>query len=427
MKNKILVVIGLGYVGLPITLKFSKKITTFGFDNDVSRINELKNGYDINNEFKKKKLIENQNLSFTFSEKIISNADYIIVTVPTPINRYKKPDFNPLNSACKSIGKNLKKKSIIIFESTVYPGATKEKCIPIIEKYSNKIWKKDFHVGYSPERANVGDKTKSFEKIVKIISGDSKECLGKIFKLYNLVTNKLYKANSIEIAEAAKSIENTQRDLNIGLMNEFAIICDRLKLNTKEVLDAAKTKWNFINFNPGLVGGHCIGVDPYYLSYKSETLNYTPELINSSRKINNLMPIFIKDKIIKILKKKTKTKTKILICGLTFKENCNDIRNSKIFDLIKMLKSYNFKISLHDPYAVKENVYSLYKENIIEWSSTKDNYDLIILSLNHHFYHKLGLKKIYSKIKKNGNMFDIKSAFYNAKYISKYKINYWSL
>ena len=425
MKKKILVVIGLGYVGLPIALKFSKKLKTYGFDTNIVRIKELQNGYDKNGEYDKKSLKNNESLCFTSHSAIISKADYIIVTVPTPINKKKKPDFKPLNKACKIIAKNLEKKTMIIFESTVYPGATKEKCIPVIEKYSNKIWKKDFFVGYSPERANVGDKTKSFEKIIKIISGDCKASLKKIENLYNLVTNKLYKVDKIEIAEAAKSLENTQRDINIGLMNEFAIICEKLNLDTKKVIDAASTKWNFNLFYPGLVGGHCISIDPYYLSYKSEKLNFIPKIINSSRKINDYMPYFIKQKVLQVSKKRKKIK--ILVCGLTFKENCTDIRNSKIFDLVKLLKKLKIEITLHDPYAREIDIKKEYNEKTKSWKKISSKYDIMIIGVKHKFYVNLGLKKLYSKIKKNGFIFDIKSSFESKKYLKENKINYWSL
>lgn len=425
MRNKILVVIGLGYVGLPIAIKFSKKIKTYGFDKNISRIKELQNGYDKNGEYEKK-LLNNKFLIFTNKHDIISEADYIIIAVPTPITKKKRPDFTPLNEACKIIGKNLKKKTVIIFESTVYPGATKEKCIPVIEKYSKKIWKKDFFVGYSPERANVGDKTKSFEKIIKIISGDSEASLKEIEKLYTLVTNKLYKVEEIEIAEAAKSLENTQRDINIGLMNEFSIICEKLNLNTKKVIDAAATKWNFNLFYPGLVGGHCISIDPYYLSYKSEKLNFTPKIINSSRKVNDYMPNFIKQKVLEVLKNKKK-KIKILICGLTFKENCKDIRNSKIFDLVRLLKKTKMEITLHDPYANEKDINEEYNEKITSWKNISSKFDILIISIKHKFYINLGVKKLYSKVKKNGFIFDIKSSFESKKYLKKNKINYWSL
>ena len=283
MNNKIITVIGLGYVGLPLAVEMGKKLKTYGYDISKKRIDELKRNLDSTNELNSSEIKRSKNLIFTNNVNSISKSDFIIVTVPTPVTSKFKPDFKMLKNACKIIGQNLKKKSIVVFESTVYPGATNKVCIPIIEKFSKTKWKKDFYVGYSPERTNVGDKSKSLRKVTKLISGDTNQTLKKIKILYSIITDNLYETDSIEIAEAAKSLENTQRDVNIAFINEFSIICEKLKINTTDVLEASSTKWNFINFKPGLVGGHCISVDPYYLIFRSKQLNFKPKIILSSR------------------------------------------------------------------------------------------------------------------------------------------------
>jgi len=428
LKKIKLTIVGMGYVGLPLAINFGKKINTFGFDNSRSRINFLNKKIDNNNEFKKKDFLLSKNVLFTNDPSVISNSDFIIVTVPTPINSNNKPYFTALLNACKNIGKYLKKKSIIIFESTVYPGATRDICIPAIEKYSKKKWKKDFFIGYSPERANVGDRSKSVTKVKKIISGDCFSTLLKIRYLYKIITKKLYEASSVEVAEAAKSIENIQRDVNISLMNEFSIICNKVGISTKEVLDAASTKWNFCKFLPGLVGGHCISVDPYYLIHKSKSLGYFPKLMTTSRVVNESLPYFLFDKIKKIIKKTNKRpkKFKILILGLTFKENCRDIRNSKIFILIKLLKKIQVNLTLNDPYASKEEVLKIYNEYTANWNDINSFYDMIIFVNPHKYYLELGLKKILTKLKFKSYFFDIKSFFDKELIVSK-KYEYLSL
>lgn len=428
LKKIKLTIIGMGYVGLPLAINFGKKINTFGFDNSRLRINFLKKKIDNNNEFKKKDFLLSKNVLFTNDPSVISNSDFIVVTVPTPINGNNKPDFTALLNACKNIGKYLKKKSTIIFESTVYPGATRDICIPAIERHSKKKWKKDFFIGYSPERANVGDRSKSVTKVKKIISGDCFSTLLKIRYLYKIITKKLYEVSSVEVAEAAKSIENIQRDVNISLMNEFSIICNKVGINTREVLDAASTKWNFCKFLPGLVGGHCISVDPYYLIHKSKSLGYLPKLMTTSREVNESLPYFLFDKIKKIIKKNNKRpkKFKILILGLTFKENCRDIRNSKIFILIKLLKRIQVNLTLNDPYALKEEVLKIYNENATNWNDISSFYDMIILVNPHKYYLELGLKKILTKLKFRGYFLDIKS-FFNKELIESKKNEYLSL
>jgi UDP-N-acetyl-D-galactosamine dehydrogenase len=429
IEKKNITIIGLGYIGLPLAIKLNKYFNIFGFDISKDRILLLKKGLDLTNEVTKRQLLSKKKIIFTDSPEVIKKSDIIIVTVPTPIKKNKKPDFSPLFKACEFIGKNLKENAIIIFESTVYPGATRELCVPIIERYSKKKWKKNFFVGYSPERANVGDKSKSVSKITKLISGDSRSTVNKIKNIYKLIVKKLYATSSIEIAEAAKSIENIQRDVNISLMNEFAIICNKLNLSTKEIIDAASTKWNFYKFTPGLVGGHCISVDPYYLIKKSTSLKYFPKLLTTARSINESFANFLFYKIKSIFKKSNKDLKKInfLILGVTFKENCNDIRNSKIFNLIALLKKQGANVTLHDPYAIKDEVWNIYSVKLIQWNLLRDStFDMIILANPHKYYFDLGLKKILKKLKIQKHFFDIKSAF-DKNVIQKKKINYWNI
>jgi len=424
--NKIVTVIGLGYVGLPLAVSLGKKFRTFGYDLSKKRIEQLKKFNDFTDEISFGEIKKSKKLKFTDNESCIKFSDFIIVTVPTPITKLNSPDFYYLKDACKKIGKFIKKGCTIIFESTVYPGATNEVCIPIIEKISNKIWKKDFFIGYSPERTNVGDKSKGLKNVTKLISADCKSTLRLIEKLYSNVTNKLYATTSIEVAEAAKSLENTQRDINIAFINEFSKICDKLNINTMDVINAASTKWNFTKFVPGLVGGHCISVDPYYLIFKSKKLNYFPNLIQSSRTINESMSKFIFKKIKENLNQKYKKNNSIsvLVLGLTFKANCKDIRNSKIFDVIKIMKKNNYKVSSHDPYANKKDIYDHYKENITDLRDIKSKFDVILFNAPHNFYMK-NVKKILKMINKKGLLFDLTSSLKNNSYVRKY--NYISL
>jgi len=342
--NKICI-IGLGYVGLPLLIEFSKYHKVIGFDTDIQRVMELRNFFDRNNEFKKSELKKIKNIEFTSDTKILDNCNIYIVTVPTPVKKNKSPDLNPLIQSSKLIGKFLKKKDIVIYESTVFPGCTEEVCVPILEKYSKLTYNKDFFCGYSPERINFGDKKYKLTNIKKVTSGSNAKISNIIDKLYSkIIKVGTYKAESIIIAEAAKVIENTQRDLNIAFINELSIIFDKLKINTSKVLKAAGSKWNFLNFKPGLVGGHCIGVDPYYLTYKSKKVGYNPKLILSGRSINDEMPKFIFNKIKKLLKKKNK----VLFLGASFKENIPDFRNSKSLSLFKLIKK-NYQSDLVDP------------------------------------------------------------------------------
>ena len=399
-------VVGLGYVGLPLAYEFSKVHDCIGYDISKKRIIELKKGVDKTEEYSKENIL-NSKLLFTNDAKDLIEKDFYIITVPTPLKKNNKPDLSPLKSASKIVGKHISKGSIIIYESTVYPGCTEEDCIPILEKYSNLEFNKDFFCGYSPERINPGDKKRKLKDIVKVVSGSNKKTTISVNKLYkSIIKAGTHIAPSIRVAEASKIIENVQRDVNISLINEFALIFEKLDLDTKEVLDAAATKWNFLNFKPGLVGGHCIGVDPYYLAHKALEKGYSPKVLLNGRKVNNSIP----KRIITTIKKKCKELninikfSKILVLGVTFKENCSDIRNSRVIDLINELKKVFKNISIYDNYA---DVNMLKKEyNIKLIKQVKDKYDIVILAVAHENFLKIDFKKILNT---NHILYDVKS------------------
>ncbi len=413
-------VLGIGYVGLPLSLSFSKKYKIIAYDSKRKRINELKNGLDSNSEFSKKNFKKNKkNIIFTNRVQDLKNCNIYIITVPTPINKNKKPDLKFLKLANIIVAKNLNKDDVVIYESTVYPGLTEEYCIPTLEKISklkckttNKLnnSKNIFYCGYSPERINPGDKKHTFENIPKIVSGSTNTIADFIKKLYSSVIKaKVYKTESIKVAEAAKIIENTQRDLNIALINEFSLIFNKMNIDTRSILKAASTKWNFLNFNPGLVGGHCISVDPYYLTYKALKLGYNPKLILAGRSINDDMGKYIaevaKSNLIK------NKKNNILIMGLSFKENCSDLRNSQVYNIYKILKNKN-KIDLFDPLVSKSDVIKKYK--ISKKDKLKTNYyNLIIIAVGHNYFKKMGIKKISGFLKKESSkkIIDVKGIF----------------
>ena len=408
-----LAIIGLGYVGLPLAVEFSKKRKVVGYDLNIKRINELKSGFDKTLEINNGKFRKNKNLTLVNKIKNIKNCNCYILTVPTPINKKNKPDLSLLLKATKTIGKILKPKDIVIYESTVYPGCTEEKCIPILEKCSGLKYNKDFFCGYSPERINPGDKNHKIQHIKKIVSGSNKKITNIIDKLYREIINAgTFKTESIIVAEAAKVIENTQRDLNIALLNELSIIFDKLNINTQEVISAAKTKWNFIPFTPGLVGGHCIGVDPYYLTHKAEKLGYKPKIILAGRNLNNNMSSHVVIKFIEylIFKKIEINKAKILMLGLTFKENCPDLRNSKIIDIFNKLKSKKFQIDLYDPLANEDEIKYLFGRKKIS-RFLPNNYDGVIIGVGHDKFKKMGIKRIKSFCKSNHVIFDLKGLF----------------
>lgn len=402
----IICIIGMGYVGLPLAVAFSKKFKVIGFDINKNKINELKNNIDKTNEITKQEL-ENSKIEFTDNEENIKDADFIIIAVPTPIDSNKLPDMAYLQSASKIVGRNLKRSAIIVFESTVYPGATEEVCLPIIEKESNLKCPADFKIGYSPERINPGDKEHTVTKIKKVVSGIDKEALDIIDNTYKqIIEAGTYRARNIKTAEAAKVIENIQRDLNIALVNELSLIFEKLNIDTKDVIEAASTKWNFHKFLPGLVGGHCIGVDPYYLTYKANQLGYYPKVILAGRETNEFMSKHVADIIIKALieNKKQIIDSKILILGLTFKENVPDTRNSKVKDIIRYLKEYSVKIKGHDPLANIE-------EFNIEKHKEDNTYDAVLVFSPHKVFKELTLKRL-KQLMPTPILIDIKG-FYN--------------
>jgi UDP-N-acetyl-D-glucosamine/UDP-N-acetyl-D-galactosamine dehydrogenase len=399
-------IIGLGYVGLPLAVEFGKKYSTVGFDIDESRIEELDKGIDRTNEKNKNEINESLNLVFSSDPKKIKSSNIYIITVQTPIDKFKKPNLKPLLNATSLIGSVLKKNDIVIYESTVYPGCTEEECVPLLEKTSNLKFNKDFFCGYSPERINPGDKINTLTKIVKVTSGSDNKTAEIVDKLYcSIIKAGTYKASSIKVAEASKSIENAQRDLNISFVNELSIIFDRLDIDTQDVIDAASTKWNFLKFKPGLVGGHCICVDPYYLTHKAEQVGYHPDVILSGRRVNDNMGKFVANKLIKLLVSKGNNlkNSKILILGVTFKENCNDIRNSKVKDIYDELNKFNLKIDFYDPHVDKKNIQNEMGINLIKKLS---KYNAIILAVAHKEFLKIDYKSL--KINSKSVIYDLK-------------------
>ena len=412
-KNLKLAIIGLGYVGLPLALEFAKKRKVVAFDIDKERIIQLKSGKDKNLEFGKSKLKNSKLLSFTSNQKDLKNANCYIITVPTPIDKYKKPNLKPLFSASGIVGKIIKKKDLIIYESTVYPGCVEEDCVPILEKFSKLKFNKDFFCGYSPERINPGDKVHTISNVKKITSGSTLEIANLVDKLYKeIITAGTYKAQSIKVAEAAKIIENTQRDLNIALINELSILFGKINIDTEEVLNAARSKWNFLPFKPGLVGGHCIGVDPYYLTHKAKSLGYKPKIILAGRNINDNMGAHVVSEFIKKLKQHNIRikNARILIMGLTFKENCADIRNSGITNVLLKLKKLNCKIHLYDPWVDRNEIKQIYNIYPTTKLSPK-TYDGIILAVAHKKFKKMGFKMISNLCKKKHVIYDLKYLF----------------
>ena len=423
MKSSKVSITGLGYVGLQVALAFSKKYKTIGFDIDITRIKELKKNFDKTNEVEEKKLLESK-LLFTHNIQDLKGYNFHIIAVPTPIDRRNIPDLRILKKATQNIGKIIKKNDIIIYESTVYPGLTEEICIPMLEKFSGLKNIIDFQVGYSPERINPGDKKNNFMKINKLVSAQTTKSLNVIYKLYSSVTNgKIIKVKTIKEAEAAKVIENTQRDINVALINEFSMIFNKLNINTKNVLRAASSKWNFLNFEPGLVGGHCIGVDPYYLTYKSKQAGINPKLILAGRKTNDQMPKYIVTKILSMFVKRKKLNINIM--GLTFKENCADIRNSKVLDIIKLLINKGHNINLYDPYLKNININN--KRFVVKSIKNFKKADVIIIAVKHSKYLSLSNNFFVKNIKSNGLIFDVKMAFPKLKNIKSKNFIYLTL
>lgn len=421
-KEDELAVIGLGYVGLPIALEFAKKIKVIGFDINASRVEMMRNAIDPSQELEKE-AFEGCDITFTNDLEVLKRAKFYIVAVPTPVDEHNVPDLVPVQRASETIGKVLKKGDYVVFESTVYPGCTEEDCLPIMEKISGLKMGADFKLGYSPERINPGDKEHTLTSIVKVVSGCDAESLEVIAKVYELVVKAgVHKASSIKVAEAAKIIENTQRDLNIALMNELSIIFDKMNINTFEVLEAAGTKWNFLKFQPGLVGGHCIGVDPYYLTHKSKELGYDSQVILAGRNINDGMAGYVAKKAIQhIIQRSGNVKdSKVLVMGATFKENVSDIRNSKVADVVKELKSYSLNVEVTDPYASSEELQHEYGFSLTD--SIGKDYDAVIVTVPHDDYKKLDDGYFTSITKSHGLVADLKGIYRNK--ISSRK--YWS-
>jgi len=407
-------VVGLGYVGLPLAVEFGKKFDVVGVDLSTSKIESYRRFIDPTNEVSTADLRAATRLQVTTDPTGLSEADYIIVAVPTPVDIANQPDFSPLVSSSTTVGRHMKRGAIVIYESTVYPGATEEICIPVLEMESGLQWKKDFHIGYSPERVNPGDKERTITKIVKVVSGDDADTLEKVAKLYEAVIQAgVHRATSIKVAEAAKVIENTQRDLNIALMNELSIIFGKMGIDTLEVLQAAGTKWNFLPFRPGLVGGHCIGVDPYYLTHKAEMLGYHPQVILAGRRINDGMSSYLAKQTIKqmIHADSVIKGSKVIVLGLTFKEDCPDLRNSKVANLIGELKDFGCEVFVHDPLAAIEEARHEYGISLTTWDELPKNADAVVVAVKHKEYMQLPLSEITAMIKKGGVFVDIKSAF----------------
>jgi UDP-N-acetyl-D-glucosamine/UDP-N-acetyl-D-galactosamine dehydrogenase len=409
-------VIGLGYVGLPLAVEFGRIFSTTGFDINSKRIHELKKGNDHTLEITRQDFNKAKHLSFTSDIKNITSCNIFIITVPTPIDSQKRPDLTPLTNASEMIGKILKKQDIVIYESTVYPGATEEICVPILEKNSNLSFNKDFYCGYSPERINPGDKEHRLTSIKKVTSGSTPEIASKVNSIYKkIITAGTHMAASIKVAEAAKVIENTQRDVNIALINELALIFDKLGIDTKSVLDAAGTKWNFLPFKPGLVGGHCIGVDPYYLTHKALEVGYNPEMILAGRRLNDNMSSFVVEKVLSLMssKKVSIKDSNILIMGLTFKENCPDLRNTKVIDVINGFKSRNCNVDVYDTWADQDQAIQEHGVSLIE-KPIQSKYDAIVLAVAHDDFLSLTLEQIKVFGKENHVIYDLKYIFDNS-------------
>ena len=392
-KEKI-AVIGLGYVGLPLATALSQKFSVVGFDINKTRIEELKKGFDRTGEISSQ-VLKSSPIIFTSSPETLKSCKLFIVTVPTPIDKHKIPDLSPVKSATRTVATHMPKHSIIVYESTVYPGVTEEICVPILEKTSGMKYMQDFKVGYSPERVNPGDKVHTIENIVKVVSGCDEYTTELLAKIYgSIIKAGIHKAPNIKTAEAAKVIENTQRDLNIALMNELALIFHKLGIDTRDVLEAAGTKWNFLKFEPGLVGGHCIGVDPYYLTFKAQEIGHHPEVILAGRRINDSMGKFVAESVVKLMIKEGKQilNSKVLIMGLTFKENIKDIRNTKVIDIYTELNSYGIKTFIHDPFAIPEEVEKEYGIKLLQTIKDEAPYDAIVVAVKHEPYKKLQLK-----------------------------------
>lgn len=400
-------VIGLGYVGLPLALALSHKYAVLGFDIDEGRIGELRNHFDRTQEIETNQLKGADKLQFSRETEDLTGCNVFIVTVPTPIDNYKKPDLTPLLTASHTVGMVLKKGDVVIYESTVYPGCTEEDCVPVLEKYSGLVFNKDFYCGYSPERVNPGDKVNTLTKIKKVTSGSTPETARFVDDLYrSIIEAGTHLAPSIRVAEASKAIENAQRDLNISFMNELALIFDRMNIDTTEVLEAAATKWNFLKYKPGLVGGHCIGVDPYYLAYKAESLGYYPQVILSGRRVNDHMGVFVANKLVKLLIKKGHKieGSRVLVLGITFKENCPDTRNTRVVDVVRELIDFGMRVDVHDPWAMPNEVAAEYGIRLVPVLT--DSYEAVVLAVAHDAFKSLDFNQFTQS---DSAIFDLKA------------------
>lgn len=427
LAGKTVAVVGLGYVGLPLAIAFGTKMRTIGYDVKIEAIEKYQKGIDPNEEVDAQGFASAGDLEFTADPLRLAEADFVVVAVPTPIDAARQPDLSPVVAASTTVGRHMKQGAVVIFESTVYPGVTEDVCVPILESQSGLVWKKDFHVGYSPERINPGDKEHTLTKIVKVVSGDDGPTREAVAALYSAVIEAgVYVAGTIKEAEAAKVIENTQRDLNIALMNELAIIFDRLDIDTLNVLKAAGTKWNFLPFRPGLVGGHCIGVDPYYLTHKAETVGYHPEVILAGRRINDSMGKFVAEKTVKMMMQAGVIGTgKVGVLGLTFKENCPDLRNSKVIDIIDELKSYGLDVEVHDPRVDPADAKRVYGLTLCSWESLR-GLGALVLAVPHKELMAKSVAELAGTLVPNGCLVDVKSVL-DTEAVKKSGCNFWRL
>lgn len=426
--SPIIAIVGLGYVGLPLAVEFGKQFRTIGYDLSEAKIKHYQQACDPTGEVSTEALQAAKHLSFSTNPSMIGEADVIIVAVPTPVDEAHIPDFSPLVGASITVGKHMKQGAIVVYESTVYPGATEEVCIPLLEQHSGMKWLEGFHVGYSPERVNPGDKERTITKIVKVVSGDDEATLNTVSEIYSAVISAgVHRASSIKVAEAAKVIENTQRDLNIALMNELALIFDKMSIDTLEVLEAAGTKWNFLPFRPGLVGGHCIGVDPYYLTHKAEMMGYHPQVILAGRRINDGMAAYVAQQTVKyMIQAGSSIKgAKVTVLGLTFKENCTDLRNSKVADVVRELQDFGCDVSVHDPIAEHEDALDEYGISLSDWDELPQS-EAIVAAVPHQEYLTMPLSQMLNKVKPGGVFVDVKSV-YNANQITDAGLKLWRL
>lgn len=426
--NSCISVVGLGYVGLPLAIAFGKKYATIGYDISREKIESYKKHMDPTNEVSTSDFEAATLLEYTSDPARIAQADFVIVAVPTPIDAARQPDLTPLIGASKTVGTHMKKGAVVIFESTVYPGVTEDVCVPILEENSGLSWKKDFHVGYSPERINPGDKEHTLERITKVVAGDDAESLEQIARLYaSVVVAGVHRASCIKEAEAAKVIENTQRDLNIALMNELSIIFDKLGIDTHNVLKAAGTKWNFLPFTPGLVGGHCIGVDPYYLTHKAEKMGYHPQVILAGRRINDNMGKFIAEKTVKLMIQAGQVAkgAKVGLLGLTFKEDCPDLRNSRVVDIIQELESYGIQVHVHDPIADSKEARAFYGVELKPWEEIR-RMDALIIAVSHKDYREKSVDDYITRLVSGGCIIDVKGIL-DSEAVKEKAIHFWRL